>query len=141
MQASQFLNKLKTLQAQDVNDIHGIGGVLVENLMEFLDSTRCDHLIAKFESLESRNLGINIHSSKVEKVEGVLSSEVICITGTFDISRPQIKTKLESLGAKVVDNVTTKTTILLAGEEAGSKLAKAKKAGIRIVEQLEELID
>jgi DNA ligase (NAD+) len=140
MHASQFIKILKTLHPQDICDVHGIGEVLVSNLTEFLQSTRCDHLIAKLEFLETKNLGINIQSSKAKKVEGVLSGEVICITGTFDISRPQIKEKLEVLGAKVVDNVTTKTTILLAGEEAGSKLAKAKKAGINIVENLEELL-
>jgi DNA ligase (NAD+) len=140
MQASAFLQKLKELDRQDINDLHGIGDVLVQNLHDFVSSTRFDKLVAKFEEIEASGKGLNIQSSKLLQVEGKLSDETICITGTFDISRPNIKVHLENLGAKVVDNVTTKTTILLAGQEAGSKLAKAKKLGIRIVEELVELI-
>jgi DNA ligase (NAD+) len=138
MQASQFLTKLKNLSPQDVNDQHGIGGVLVDNLFEFLSSPRFDKLQNKLTELESNDMGVEILSSQLDVVEGELSGETICITGTFEIPRPQIKTKLEALGAKVV---TTKTTILLAGSEAGSKLAKAKKANIKIVENLAEILN
>jgi DNA ligase (NAD+) len=140
MQASAFLRKLKELDRQDVNDLHGIGDVLVQNLHDFVNSKRFEKLFAKFEQVEANGKGLNIQSTKLLQIEGKLSGEVICITGTFEISRPNIKTQLENLGAKVVDNVTTKTTILLAGQEAGSKLTKAKKLGIRLVEELSELI-
>jgi DNA ligase (NAD+) len=140
MQASIFLQKLKELDRQDVNDLHGIGDVLVQNLHDFVNSNRFDKLVTKFEELETNGKGLNIQSTKLSQIEGKLSGETICITGAFEISRPNIKVQLENLGAKVVDNVTAKTTILLAGQEAGSKLTKAKKLGIRIVETLEELI-
>ena len=140
MQASTFLQKLKELERQDVNDLHGIGDVLVQNLHDFVNSNRFEKLLIKFEELESKGKGVDIQSTKLSKVEGKLSGETICITGTFEISRPNIKVQLENLGAKVVDNVTTKTTILLAGQEAGSKLAKAKKLGIKIVEELREVV-
>lgn len=140
MQASVFLQKLKELDRQDVNDLHGIGDVLVQNLHDFVNSTRFEKLITKFEELEAKGKGLNIQSTKLSIIEGKLSGETICITGTFEISRPNIKVQLENLGAKVVDNVTTKTTILLAGQEAGSKMSKAKKLGIRIVENLGEII-
>jgi DNA ligase (NAD+) len=140
MQASQFLDKLKKLDQQDVNDLHGIGEVLVQNLHNFVNSNRFTKLKAKLEELESQEKGINIKPTKQEQIQGQLSGEIICITGTFTISRPNIKTQLEVQGAKVVDNITTKTTILLAGSEAGSKLIKAKKLGIKIVENLDELL-
>ena len=141
MQASTFLGKLKELERQDVNNLHGIGDVLVQNLHNFINSNRFEKLLIKFEELEVENKSINIQSTKLLEVEGKLSGQTICVTGTFDISRPNIKVQLENLGAKVVDNVTTKTTILLAGQEAGSKLAKAKKLGIRIVEELAEIVN
>ena len=139
MQASAFLQKLKELERQDINDLHGIGDVLVQNLRNFTSSTRFEKLISKFDQIETVGKGLDIQSSKKSQIEGKLSGQTICITGTFKISRPNIKVQLENLGAKVVDNVTTKTTILLAGQEAGSKLAKAKKLGIRIVEELSQL--
>jgi DNA ligase (NAD+) len=140
MQASIFLQKLKELDRQDINDLHGIGDVLVQNLHDFISSTRFEKLVNKFEQIESGGKGLDIQSSKMSQIEGKLSGQTICITGTFEISRPNIKVQLENLGAKVVDNVTTKTTILLAGQDAGSKLAKAKKLGIRTVEELREII-
>jgi DNA ligase (NAD+) len=141
MLASQFLTKLKNLPPQDVKDQHGIGGVLMDNLFEFLNSSRFERLQTKLIELESNEKGVEILSSQSDIVGGSLTGETICITGTFEIPRPQIKTKLEALGAKVVDNVTTKTTILLAGAEAGSKLAKAKKANIRIIENLADILE
>jgi DNA ligase (NAD+) len=140
MQGLTFLQKLKELDRQDVNDLHGIGDILVQNLHDFVNSTRFEKLVAKFQEIESQDKGIIIQSTKLLQIQGKLSGETICITGTFEIPRPNIKVQLEELGAKVVDNVTTKTTILLAGQEAGSKLAKAKKLGIRIVEELVELV-
>lgn len=140
MQASAFLHKLKQLDNQDINDLHGIGDILVQNLHYFVNSARYEKLVTKFEDLEKTGKGLNIQSSKLLQINGKLTGETICITGTFPISRPIIKVQLENLGAKVVDNVTTKTSILLAGQEAGSKLSKAKKLGIRIVEELVELV-
>ena len=69
-----------------------------------------------------------------------MSQEVICITGSFDKPRSILKNQLEKLGAKVVDTVSNKTTILLAGTNPGSKLTKAKQLGIRIVYELQELL-
>jgi DNA ligase (NAD+) len=140
MQVSVFLQKLKELDRQDVNDLHGIGDVLVQNLHDFVNSSRFEKLVNKFQKLETNGKGLNIQSTKLLQIEGSLSGETICITGTFEISRPNIKVQLEDLGAKVVDNVTTKTTMLLAGQKAGSKLVKAKKLGIRIVEELSQII-
>jgi DNA ligase (NAD+) len=140
MQASIFLQKLKELDRQDINDLHGIGHVLVQNIHDFVNSNRFQKLVIKFKELESKDKGLLIQSGKLNQIEGSLSGEIICITGTFPISRPNIKAQLENLGAKVVDNLTTKTTILLAGQEAGSKLVKAKKLGIKIMENLDEII-
>jgi DNA ligase (NAD+) len=141
MYATKFLMKLKEITKDDLINIKGIGEVLAENLIEFCDSSEFDILIAKFQALENCDKGINILvKDKNSVVIGELSTETICITGTFDIPRSQIKAKLEGKGAKVVDTVSKTTTILLAGESAGSKLEKAQKLGIRIVENLEELL-
>jgi DNA ligase (NAD+) len=140
MLPTQFLTRLKNISKEQLISIKGIGDVLADNIIEFCESDEFNIIRNKFENLESKNLGVNIIvKDKGLVVTGELSGEVICITGTFDIPRPQIKEKLESRGAKVVDAVSKSTTILLAGESAGSKLEKAKKLGVRIVERLEDL--
>lgn len=142
MQVSEFLLKLKELSRADLVSIKGIGEVLAQNYEDFLVSTRYQKLVGEFINLEKKELNIDVYTVlKTNKSDLPLSSETICITGTFDISRDKIKTRLEEKGAKVVDTVSSTTTILLAGEKAGSKLAKAQKLGIRIVQNLSNIID
>ena len=137
--ASQFLQKLKKIQKQDLLDIHGIGEVLADNLTNFVQSTRYIQLIEKFQELESDNRGVSIVHNQSQLVEGSMSGEVICITGSFEQSRSIIKELLESKGAKVIDSITKKTTLLLAGQDSGSKLDKAKKLGIKVIFDYENL--
>jgi DNA ligase (NAD+) len=141
MLASDFLKKLKLLTKEDVLDIKGIGDVLADNYIDFLDSSRYYKLIADFEALESQNINVEIVSKTplTSTADLPLSNEIVCITGTFEISRNQIKDKLEEMGASVTDSVSSKTTILLAGESAGSKLEKAREFGVRIITDLKEL--
>jgi DNA ligase (NAD+) len=57
------------------------------------------------------------------------------ITGTLSQSRDDIKQRLEALGAKVTGSVSGKTTYLLAGEDAGSKLDKAQALGVSVIDE------
>ena len=137
--ASQFLTKLQGIDKQDLLDIHGIGEVLADNLTNFVQSPRYLQLIEKFQELESNNRGVSVVHNQSQLIEGSLSAEVICITGSFEQSRSVIKELLESKGAKVVDSITKKTTLLLAGQDSGSKLGKAKKLGIKVISDYENL--
>ncbi len=80
---------------------------------------------------------LNIIQPIVKNNNGILQGEVITITGTLSISRDEMAKKLESLGANISSNVSKKTTLLLAGENAGSKLAKANELGIKILSENE----
>jgi DNA ligase (NAD+) len=141
MLPTEFLFRLKSLSKESIIDIHGVGDVIADNIIEFCSSPRYDKMIEEFSKLESVEKSPIISVKPKETKSGPLLGEVICITGTFEIPRPQIKIKLEDLGAAVVDNITKKTTILLAGQDAGSKESKAKKAGIKIITNLAELLD
>lgn len=74
--------------------------------------------------------------------DGPLSGKTIVITGTLSEPRERIKARLEALGAKVTGSVSTKTDYVLAGQDAGSKLAKAETLGIQVLSEqdLEGLI-
>jgi DNA ligase (NAD+) len=57
------------------------------------------------------------------------------LTGTLSFPRIRARSLLESLGAKVAGSVSAKTTVLLAGDAAGSKLARAEKLGVQVMDE------
>jgi DNA ligase (NAD+) len=143
--ASEYLKKLSVLTKEDLISIKGVGPVLADNFMDFLQSERYSYLLERFELLEQQNKGLLIETKERVAEQEVanlpLTGQKICITGSFEVSREIIKDRLVALGAKVVDQVSRQTTILLCGEEAGSKLVKAQSMGIRVVNSLDELIN
>jgi DNA ligase (NAD+) len=76
-------------------------------------------------------------AGKAERpVEGPLTGQQYVITGTLERwSRDEAKSALEALGAKVSDSVSKKTTGVIVGESPGSKLAKAQKAGVPVLDE------
>ena len=76
-------------------------------------------------------------AGKAEKpVEGPRTGHQYVITGTLErFTRDEAKSALEALGAKVSDSVSKKTTGVIAGESPGSKLAKAQKAGVPVLDE------
>jgi len=140
MKATEFLKKMQELDLESLENTKGLGPVLISNLQEFLASKRYQTLLEKFGDLETKNKGLEIIAEQAASNNLPLSGQKICITGTFEISRNEIKEKLEVLGAEVVNTVSKNTTILLAGQEAGSKLQKAIELGVRVETGLDILI-
>lgn len=69
------------------------------------------------------------------KTVGPLSGWTVVLTGSLSAPRDQVKARLEAAGAKVTDSVSKKTSMVVAGEEAGSKLEKARQLGVRVVDE------
>lgn len=77
--------------------------------------------------------GITFEEPETEQTSDILAGQAWCVTGTLhSMKRSEAEAKLESLGATIVKGVSKKTTALLAGEKAGSKLAKAEGLGISV---------
>lgn len=71
-----------------------------------------------------------------DAIDNPFKGKIVVVTGTMKtMDRKQISAKLAALGAKVTDSVSGKTNILVAGEKAGSKLAKAEDLGITIMSE------
>lgn len=76
---------------------------------------------------------------KAKKAGGVFSGEVVVLTGSISMPRQEAQKIIEELGGECGSAVTGKTTLVIAGEKAGSKLEKAQKAGIKIIGEEEFL--
>ena len=73
-----------------------------------------------------------------EKTDGVFSGEVVVLTGTLSgYKRSEAQKLIEARGGECSSSVTAKTTLVLAGDDAGSKLEKARKLGVRIIDEEE----
>ena len=107
-----------------------VGTITAELTYEFF---RAPHNVEVIEKLRAAG----VHWDTVEQVasDGLpLDGQTWVITGALaSMARDEAKAKLQALGAKVVGSVSAKTTALLAGEKAGSKLTKAEKLGVKVV--------
>jgi DNA ligase (NAD+) len=128
-----FLDKLSLVKKEDLLRIDGFGETLANNFINYIKSEEFLKLKLKLEQTKLEIVG---KKSQLGKLTG----ETICITGSFDISREEISKLLELQGAKMSSTVTTSTTVLLAGEKSGSKLIKADKLNIRVVNSYLELL-
>jgi len=137
--AQQF-GDLDSLMAADIDKLlqtPDVGAITAELAYKFF---RAPHNIEVITAL--REAGV--HWDKVEQVasEGLpLDGQTWVITGALDsMARDEAKAKLQALGAKVSGSISAKTTALLAGDKAGSKLTKAEKLGVKVVSEDEFLV-
>lgn len=106
-----------------------IGEVIADNIVAFFHDK---NNIKEIESLLA--LGININQI-AQTNDNRLQGATFVITGTLSKPRNEIEKLIEDYGGKVSSSVSKKTDYVLAGENAGSKLDKAKALGIKIIEE------
>lgn len=121
----------------DILQIDGFGKIMAESVVEFFSSDSTKELIAKL-----KEAGVNMKSTNVVE-DTRFSGMTFVLTGTLPtLKRAQASKIIESFGGKTSSSVSKKTTYVLAGEEAGSKLDKANKLGVQVIseEEFKEMI-
>jgi DNA ligase (NAD+) len=133
------VDRLMDASPEGIQQVEGIGPERAAALFEWFEEEENRRLVA-----ELRELGLRFELSEAERPrEGPLTGQTYVITGTLARrSRDQAKASLEAFGAKVTDSVSKKTTGLIVGEDAGSKLEKAQKLGVELLDEdaLERLL-
>ena len=125
---------LKETSFEDMESVMEIGPVIAESLKSFLDQE------ANMQDIENlSNSGVVVEDPEAALKEmGVLAGKQFVLTGTLsEFSRDEAKKKIESLGGRVTSAVSTKTDYIVAGKDAGSKLTKAKKIEITVLDEKE----
>lgn len=124
------LDKLMAADEAMLLELPDVGPIVAEHIVLFFKEKSNQITIQAL--LES---GIQWERAKKIKGEGRLSGKSYVITGTLSISREEIKQQLQALGAKVSESVSAKTDGVIVGDKPGSKLAKAQKLGVPILDE------
>lgn len=132
---AKHLGSLEVLMQSDeatLQQVPDVGPVVAAHTAKFFAEQHNRDTIQQL-----RTLGVSWSNYEVNtRPAGVLAGQVLVLTGTFSqVSREEAKERLEALGAKVAGSVSAKTTLVFAGEKAGSKLAKAESLDVPIADE------
>ena len=124
------MEALMNATVEDLTAIEGFGGIMAKSVADFFALEQSKHEI---EALAA--LGVNMLSQK-EKIDNRFEGKTFVLTGTLPtLSRNEASELIEKYGGKTASSVSKKTSYVLAGEEAGSKLVKAQTLGITIISE------
>jgi DNA ligase (NAD+) len=129
------IDKLSTASAEDISSVHEIGPKIAESIANFFKDEKSKILIEKL-----KKAGINFKSEKVneENLNPNFKSKTFVLTGSLEnYTRDKATEIIENLGGRVSSSVSKNTDYVLAGAEAGSKLDKARKLGVKIISEKE----
>ncbi|MDT2919352.1 NAD-dependent DNA ligase LigA [Lactococcus lactis] len=130
------LRVLSKATEEEISEIPSLGGVIATAVVSYFETDGAKILLDELE-----NAGLNFDYLGAVNVEGILSGKTVVLTGKLTtLKRSEAKEKLEALGANVSGSVSKKTDLVVAGEEAGSKLTKAQDLGIEIWSE-QDLLD
>jgi DNA ligase (NAD+) len=132
------LDDIFAATAEQLAEAEDIGEVIAQSLVNWHGDARNQKLIERL-----RAAGLNFRSELFQSRPGgtgPFAGKTFVLTGTLPtLTREEAAAKIESLGGKVSGSVSKKTDFVVAGEEAGSKLDKAQKLGVKIIDEKEFL--
>ena len=129
------LDALMAASRDDIDEVPGVGSAIGDAVSEFFDDERNRAVVERL-----RAAGVSFTEPRAASSDGPLNGSSVVLTGTLPtLSRARATELIENAGGKVGSAVTKKTTFLVAGDEAGSKLDKAKKLGVEILDEAELL--
>ena len=130
--ASEFgsMEALENATQEELERVQEVGPKVATSVHDFFSNERNRALIQRLTEL-----GLKMTAEKKQRTTQ-LEGLTFVLTGTFPtLSREEAKEKIEAAGGKVSGSVSKKTTYVVAGEEAGSKLAKAQELGIEVIDE------
>ena len=126
------LENLRNASFEDILSVFNIGEVIAKNIFDYF------HNEDNVEELDKLLNFVKVENYREEIKENEFTNKKVVITGTFErFGRIELTALLESFGAQVVGSVSKNTDLVLAGESAGSKLAKAQTLGVKVMEEEE----
>lgn len=129
LQYFHSIENLSQADSEEVASIESLGGVIAKSLQTYFATEGSEILLR-----ELKETGVNLdYKGQTVVADAALSGLTVVLTGKLErLKRSEVKSKLESLGAKVTGSVSKKTDLVVVGADAGSKLQKAQELGIQV---------
>jgi DNA ligase (NAD+) len=126
---------LAAASADDLEALHGVGRTMAESVRAWFDDAGVQALLARLAAV-----GVQMDEPRAATADGALKGLKVVLTGTLPtLSRPAATELVENAGGKVTSSVSKATDLVVAGEEAGSKLEKAQQLGVEVIDEAELL--
>lgn len=127
------IDELKAADPERIEQTAGVGPIMARQIAESLDEERTWQVI---EKLRAAGVQLEIDQSERRPEGGPLEGKTVVLTGTLpDLTRDEAGAMVKRAGGKVTGSVSKKTDFVVAGESAGSKLAKAEKLGVTVLDR------
>ncbi|GAA6112635.1 NAD-dependent DNA ligase LigA [Apilactobacillus apinorum] len=133
--AEQFgdLDHLIEASSEDIAAIDGMGETIADSIVTYFNNPEAKALIEEFKAVGVNMQYLGARLDNVDLSDSPVNDKTVVLTGKLSVwTRPKATEWLENHGAKVTGSVSKKTDVLIAGEDAGSKLEKAQNLGIEI---------
>ena len=126
------LDRLMSQSPEELEAVHGIGAIMAKSIVTFFQNEANRDLIERF-----RQAGLKFEETALSEPESdTFAGKTFVLTGTLPtLTRDEASAMIEAAGGKTSSSVSKKTSYLLAGDSAGSKLAKAEKLGVTIIDE------
>jgi DNA ligase (NAD+) len=123
------IEELMEADVERLNAVEGIGPIVGQAVYDFFQNPASQHLVRELQAAGVKP------APPPKRVEGRLSGKTFVITGTLSEPRSQFEAMIREKGGEVADSGTKKTGYVAVGDNPGSKLAKAQKLGIEIIDE------
>ncbi|MEK6746087.1 MAG: NAD-dependent DNA ligase LigA [Pseudomonadota bacterium] len=132
--AGNWFAGMRNLDAERLQNINGIGGVVAKSLADFFAENHNAEIVEKLLTQ------LRVMDAKKIESNSPVAGKTVVFTGTLvKMTRAEAKERAETLGAKVASSVSAQTDFVIAGADAGSKLKKATELGVRVLSEDEWL--
>jgi DNA ligase (NAD+) len=128
------VDSLAEKQFDDLVNIHGIGPEVAHSVVAFFGEPRNMEMVHRLFAAGVQPVPM---ASPPSILEASLAGKSVVFTGTISMPRGDAKKLVESFGGKVSGSVSRKTDYVVAGEDPGSKLDKARELGVKVLSEVE----
>ena len=129
------LDDLARATRDEIGAVRGVGDIIADGVVAYFSNRGAKRLVEKL-----RKAGVNFTEPRQVAAGGALSGKTVVITGTLPtLTRTKATEVVEQAGGRVTSSVSKATSFVVAGEEAGSKLEKAKTLGVEVIDEAELL--